>query len=225
MTFTPNSLLAVNSQYYFTLSSGIQDATGNSFPGYYNYSMYTTFAANTTAPTVVAANPPANATNIGTNVLPQLEFSAHMDQATSSGMVVSTGGSPVAGTYSWNSYPYGSACWGPGTILTFTPAAPLTPNTVYTVTYNSPLTDTAGNAITPGSFTFTTGSGADTATNGSGSDFANGITNVGTNFAPRMNYSKTINPLDINTGTLLLYNADSGKYIGRLGQRWLANGL
>jgi hypothetical protein len=81
------------------------------------------------------------------------------------------------------------------------------------VTYTNALADTAGNSLTPGSFSFTTGSGADTAYNSSGSDFSNGMTNVATNFAPRMNYSKPVNPIDINTGTLLLYNADSGKYI------------
>lgn len=212
VTFTPNSLLAVNSQYYLNLTSGIKDATGNTFNNYGVY-LYTELNANTTPPTVVAANPPANATNVGTNVIPQLEFSTDMNQNTESGMVVSTGGNPVAGTWSWNSYPYGSPYWGPGNVLTFTPTAPLAANTTYMVSYGAPLADTAGNALTAGSFTFTTGSGADTSYNYSGSDFTTGLTNVGTNFTPRMNYTKPVNPLDINTSTLLLYNNDSGKYI------------
>ena len=61
---------------------------------------------------------------------------------------------------------------------------------------------------------FTTGSGADTTTNGVGDDFENNQTNLGTNFAPQVEFSKPINPIDINTGTLLLYNGDSGKYVG-----------
>ncbi len=61
---------------------------------------------------------------------------------------MSTGGNPVAGTYSWNA-PVNCCSWGPGTILTFTPSAPLTAGTTYTVNYGSPLTDTAGNALFP----------------------------------------------------------------------------
>ncbi len=211
MTFTPTSLLAVNSQYYFLMTNAIKDATGNTFPQYGYVSLYTQYTANTTPVTVVAANPPANTTVAGTNVTVQLQFSADMNQSTDTGLTVMQGANPVAGTYSWNASP--TCNCGPGTILSFTPTTALTPNTTYTVAYGAPLADTAGNAVTPGSFTFTTGSGADSTQNYSGGDFTNGLTNAGTNFAPRMNYAKPVNPIDINTGTLLLYNADSGKYV------------
>jgi hypothetical protein len=214
MTFTPNNLLAVNAQYYMLLTNGIKDATGNTFSQYGYVSFYTVFSANTTAPLVLAANPPANTTNVGTNVTPQLQFSTDMNQSTQSGLTVSAGGNPpIAGTWSWNSYPYGSPSWGPGNLLTFTPTTPLQPNTTYTVSYGAPLADTAGNALASGSFTFTTGAGADTAQNNAGIDFTNYLTNVGTNFAPTVTFSKPIDPIDINTSTLLLYNYDSGKYI------------
>jgi len=211
-TFTPTSLLAVNSQYYMLLTNGIKDATGNTFPQYGYQSFYTVDSANSTPVTVIAANPPANATNVGTNVTVELEFSADMNQSTQTGLTVMNGSTPVAGTFSWNSNV--SCCsWGPGTLLYFTPSSPLAANTTYTVSYGAPLADTAGNGLTPGSFTFTTGSGADTAQNYTGADFIYGETNVGTNFAPKLAYTKPINPIDINTGTLLLYNADSGKYV------------
>jgi len=213
VTFTPNSLLAPNSTYYLNLTGAIQSATGTAF-SYYNVPLYTEFTANATQPTVVAANPPANATNVGTNVTVQLEFTTDMDQNTASGLVVATGGNPVPGTWTWNSYPYGSPYWGPGTVAYFTPTAALSPATVYTVSYNATTTDTAGNALIPGSFSFTTGAAADTTTNNvSALNYQNNQTNVGTNFVPAVQYQKPINPLDINTGTLLLYNADSGKYI------------
>jgi hypothetical protein len=219
LTITPSSPLAVNSQYYLYLSSGITDATAahnsiNSYGQYFN----TVFSAATTAPTVNFFNPPALST-VGTNVPVELEFSVPMNQGTAlsvpSGMVVSTGGNPVPGTFMWNSNPYGSnpPGWGPGTVLFFTPTAPLAANTTYTVSWMAPLADTAGNAVTPGSFTFTTGSGSDTANNYAGSDIANYQTNVGTNVAPQVLFSKPINPININTGTLELYNSDSGKYI------------
>ncbi len=212
-TFTPTSLLAVNSQYYVLLTNGIKDASGNTFNQWGYQSLYTVDSANTTPATVVAANPPAGATNVGTNVTVQLEFSADMNQSTQSGLVVSTGGTPVVGTWSWNSYAYGNPYWGPGTILSFAPSSPYAANTTYTVSFGAPLADTAGNGLTPGSFTFTTGIAADTAQNSTGATFNNGQTNLGTNFAPSFVYSKPVNPIDINTGTVLLYNADSGKYI------------
>ena len=211
-TFTPTSLLAVNSQYYMLLTNGIQDATGNTFPQYGYASFYTVDSANTTPSTVVAANPPANATNVGTNVTVELQFSADMNQETQTGLVVSTGGNPVPGTWSWNA-PVNCCSWGPGTLAYFTPTTALAANTVYTVTYGAPLADTAGNGITPGSFNFTTGAGADTTQNNSFTNFNSGETNIGTNFAPKVGYNKPINPIDINQGTLLMYNADSGKYV------------
>jgi hypothetical protein len=211
MTFTPNSLLPVNSQFYFYLTNGIYDATDRQFPGFAQW-IYTNYAANSSAPTVVLANPPANDTEVGTNVAIQLQFSVPMSQGTETGLTLSSSGGTVAGTYGWNSYP-GGCCYGPGNILTFTPSAPLTPNTVYTVNYSDALTDTAGNALTPGSFSFTTGPVADTVDNSVGPDFTSGIGNVGTNFAPRMNFSKPVNPIYINANTLELYNYDSSKYL------------
>ena len=218
VTFVPNSLLAVNSQYYMYLTSGIKDATGNAINNYGYVSFYTVFGANTTSPTVVAFNPPALST-VGTNVPVELEFSVPMNQGTAlsapPGMVVSTGGNPVPGTFMWNSNPYGSnpPGWGPGTVLFFTPTAPLAANTTYTVNWDAPLADTEGNAVTPGSFTFTTGSGPDTTTNFQSSDIAYNQTNVGTNVAPVMFYSKPVNPININTSTLQLFDNDGGKYI------------
>jgi hypothetical protein len=215
LTITPNSLLAVNSQYYLNLTSGIKDATaaGNSINNYGQY-FNTVFSANTTAPTVTFFNPPALST-VGTNVPIELEFSTDMNQQTQTGMTVSGPGGAVAGSFMWNSNPYGSnpPGWGPGTVLYFTATTPLAANTTYTVSWGAPLADTAGNAVTPGSFTFNTGSNPDTVTNIAYSDIVNGLTNVGTNVAPVMFYTKPVNPLYVNSSTLLLYNSDSGKYI------------
>jgi hypothetical protein len=216
VNFSPSALLAPNSNYEFQMTNSIQSATGIGFSNY-QVSISTTSATDTSGPTVVATNPPASST-VGTNVAVQLEFSADMQQGTQAGMTVSTGGNPVAGTYSWNANPYccGSGWAQPGTVLTFTPTVALAASSTYTVAWNNTLTDTAGNPAVPGSFTLTTGAGPDTVTNNTGSNF-NGLTNVGTNFAPTVTYSKPINPIDIwggwNSGTLELWNNDSGKYI------------
>ena len=216
VTFVPSSLLAPNSNYQFQMTNAIQSATGIGFSNY-NVSISTIATTAATGPTVVATNPPASST-VGTNVVVQLEFSADMQQGTDSGVTVSTGANPVAGTYSWNANPYccGSGWAQPGTVLTFTPTTALAAGTTYTVAWSNALTDTAGNSAVPGSFTFTTGSGPDTTQNYIGSNF-NGLTNVGTNFAPTVNFSKPVNPLDIwggwNSGTMELWNNDSGKYV------------
>ncbi|HEY1902662.1 MAG TPA: Ig-like domain-containing protein [Terracidiphilus sp.] len=215
LTITPTGLLGVNSTFNLIMTSGIQDAAGTAF-SYYSQDLYTVDAANTTSTTLVTANPPANASNVGTNVVVQLEFSTTMNQSTQSGVTVMNGGTAVPGTISWNSNPYccGTGWAQPGTVLTFTPTSPLAAGTTYTVSYGTPLADTAGNAVTPGSFSFTTGSGADTATNSVHFNFESGQTNLGTNFVPAVTFAKPINPIDITTSTLMLYNADSGKYIG-----------
>jgi hypothetical protein len=216
MTFTPNALLAVNSSYNFRMTNAIKDATGNTL-NYYSVSLSTGYAANTAPPTVLAVNPQWGSTGVGTNVAVQVQFSTDMNQATQSGFTVSSGGVSVPGSISWNSNANccGTGWGGPGTILTFTPTAPLAANTVFLVALGAPLADTAGNALAPVSFTFTTTSGADTATNNAVNlNFANNETNVGTNFAPTVVFAKPINPLDLNTGTLYVYNGDSGKYVG-----------
>lgn len=188
----------------------MKDASGNALSPYTIY-LCTTFATTSTSPVVVLSSPQANATNVGTNVKVQLEFSADMNQSTQAGMTLSAGGTPVAVTYSWNSGPYCSC--GSGTVVTFTPAAPLNAATVYTVVYTSARTDTSGNPLTPGSFNFTTGAGPDTANSGASPNFYSGQPNIGTNFTARMTYSKPVNPITINTSNLIVYNVDSGKYV------------
>ncbi len=138
-----------------------------------------------------------------------------MDQDTESGMTVSNRRQPggwnvLTGTAIPMEIPIGAQ----GTILTFTPSTPLAAGTVYTVSWNNTLADTAGNALIAGSFNFTTGSGPDTTTRTTPAATSPTTSpTLGTNFAPRCQFSKPIDPLDINTSTLLMYNYDSGKYI------------
>lgn len=210
-TITPTSLLAVNASYYLALN-GIKDASENSF-SYWGQTFYTDSAPNSTPPSVVAANPLAGLM-VGTNVPIQVEFNVPMNLSTLSGITVSSGGTPVAGTWSWNTNNSCPVCgYGPENALYFTPTTALSPSTTYKVAWAAPLADTAGNVVNSGSFTFTTGTGPDTATNTQGLGFVNGMANLGTNFAPSVTFSKPVNPLDINSSTIYLYNADSSKYV------------
>ena len=216
LTITPHSLLGVNSTYNLIMTGGIQDEAGAAFSNY-NIDLYTVDSANTSPTVLVSENPQASATNVGTNVPIELEFSTTMNQGTQSGITVMNGSTAVPGTITWNSNPYccGTGWAQPGTIATFTPTSPLAAGTMYTVNFSAILADTAGNAIVPGSFNFTTGTGPDTVTNTvAGFNFAYNETNLGTNFVPAVQFTKRINALDINGGTLLMYNQDSGKYLG-----------
>jgi hypothetical protein len=216
LTITPHSPLGVNSTYNLIMTGGIQDEAGAAFSNY-NTDLYTVDSANTSPTVLVSENPQASAANVGTNVPIELEFSTTMNQGTQSGITVMNGSTAVPGSITWNSNPYccGTGWAQPGTIATFTPTSPLAAGTVYTVNFSAILADTAGNPIVPGSFNFTTGSGPDTTTNNvAGFNFANNQTNLGTNFVPAVQFTKRINTLDINGGTLLMYNYDSGKYLG-----------
>ena len=198
------------------LTNAIKDATGNTF-NQYTTDLYTIATANTTPPMVIAANPPASST-VGTNVPVELEFSVpngsvHAGRHHRVHTAAIRLREAIAGTRRSTAAPRGRA-----------PSSPSLPTAAYAgrhhlhVAWSNTVTDTAGNALTPGSFTFTTGTGPDTATNNPSANF-NGQTNVGTNFAPTVTFSKPINPIDINTSTLLLYNDDSGKYVWRNGHR------
>jgi len=106
---------------------------------------------DTTPPTVVSTVPAAEATGVPTNDPIVITFSEPIDPATASYSlpVRDPGGGQVSGTMTVSSR-----------VLTFTPDAPLAPNTTYTVALGTwAVLDLAGNPLAPLSWSFTTGSG------------------------------------------------------------------
>src|SRR5262249_45775457 len=93
------------------------------------------------------------------------------------------------------------------TQLTFTPVSPLTPNTLYTISATSQITDVAENPLTnPGTFTFVTGAAADnTAPSVTVVSPANGATGVPTNALIQAQFSKRVDPLTVNAGDFLVF--------------------
>ena len=210
ITLTPSVLLAVGRQFYtewgnFGSPNQITDTCGNLVAIDYYY-FTTTFAADTTGPTVLA-NSPEQGDTVSESAQVVLKFSAPINPITQpTGLVVSTGGTPVAGTYT-PSPDY--------TQYTFVPGSPLAANAVYTVTYTNALQDGAGNALAdPGSFTFTTDSSTDTA-NGTVTyaDPYNGQTGVSTNVQPAVYFSKPVDPITVNTSVFYLEDAETGRRI------------
>ena len=146
-TFTPNSTLTSNATYTVLATTGMRDAGGNALASSDSYTFTT---ADNSPPTIVSRSPSPGATNVATSATVQVGFSEAMDASTitSSTFTVSTGGSDIAGTISYN----------PGTnVATFTPAAALGSSQTYTVTTTTGVRDVAGNALAANDvFTFTT---------------------------------------------------------------------
>jgi hypothetical protein len=205
-TLTPTQLLAVSRTYYPTMiggASGIKDALGNALSGNVQYNFTTGFSTTSTGPAFIASNIPAGATGVPLNAPVVLQFSSSINPTSQpAGVQITTGGNAVNGTYAFNS---------DQTILTFTPASALTAGTTYTATYTAQLTDAAGNGLTnPGSFSFTTGTAADTTGPGivSTDPLAN-ETGVGTNAILRVVFNKPVDPTTISSSNFILYNGNN----------------
>ncbi len=206
-TLTPTQLLAVERLYYVYIlggTTGIKDALGNSLCCSNVYHFTTGFATNTTGPSFVISNIPAGATGVPLNAPVVLEFNSPIDPTSQpAGVQITTGGNPVNGTYTFDTTQ---------TILTFVPAAALTASATYTVTYTAGLTDEAGNDLTnPGSFTFTTGTAANTVgPTIVSTDPPASATGVGTNVVLRVAFTEPIDPTTIVLGyNFYLYNANN----------------
>jgi hypothetical protein len=157
--FTPSNLLATNTLYTATITTGALDAQGEPMASNYSWSFITVPA--TTAPTVIATNPAAGATGVPTNIQAiTATFSEAMNPATIGVAtfkvaVAGTGGAAVTGTVAYDVS---------GSVAIFTPTTPatLTAGTPYTATITGGTTgvqDLAGIVMASSyTWTFTPGS-------------------------------------------------------------------
>jgi len=122
-SFTPSAALTYNTAYTATITTGVTDSTGNPLTANYTWSFTTAVQ-----PVVVSTVPLNSSTGVALNQVLSATFSQTMNCATlaspaTSFIVTGPGTTPVAGTV---------AC--SGAVATFTPAADLIVNTVYTAT-------------------------------------------------------------------------------------------
>jgi type IV pilus assembly protein PilY1 len=143
-TFTPTVTLAYSTIYTVTLTTGITDQAGLAMAANKVWS-FTTMAPDTTPPTVTSVTPAADATGVSLTPTLSAVFSEDINEATLTSASFTVGG--VAGTVAYNAA---------SRTATFTPSAPLARETIYTATLSSAVTDVAGNALTPKSWSFTT---------------------------------------------------------------------
>jgi len=153
-SFTPAALLAPNTLYTATITTGIKDVTGKSLAKDYVWSFTTGAIADKTLPTVTLTDPLNNATGIARNKEVAFTFSEAMDPLTitTSTFNLKQGSMTVAGTVAYS-----------GSTAKFTPSTVLSAGMNYTATITKGAKDLAGNALAVNTtWTFTTGGTAST---------------------------------------------------------------
>jgi hypothetical protein len=197
-TFTPTTKLAYSTQYTGTITGGTTDVAGNALGSSVVWSFTTAAAPDITPPTVIATVPTNGATGVPTNQVLTATFSEAVNCATlkspaTSFILTGPGTTVVPGTVNCT-----------GAVATFTSAALLAPNTLFTATITTGVTDLAGNALTSNFvWSFRTGP-APTLPTVISTAPSNGATAVPINQALTASFSEGMNPATITPLTFTL---------------------
>ena len=197
-TFTPSAQLAVNTLYAATITTAAANTMGTPLAANYVWTFRTVPAP--TAPTVISTVPVNGATGVPINQALSATFSVAMNPATitaTSFTVTGPGGAAVTGIVTY--VPAGS-------VATFTPAANLAANTVYTATITTGAKDLEGTALANNYvWSFTTAASIVAIPPTVTSTIpANLATNVPLNQIVSATFSKAMNPATINSTTFTL---------------------
>jgi len=196
-TFTPTGTLAPTTLFTATITTGAQDLSGNALAANYVWTFTTGVNASLIPPTVSSTVPANGATNVPVGNALSATFSEAINPLTinTTTFTLNQGAASVAGTVNYA-----------GVTATFTPAANLAPNTLFTATITTGVRDLAGNALASNYvWTFTTGAAANlTPPTVISTVPANGATGVATTSGLAATFSEAVNPLTINTSTFTL---------------------
>ncbi len=197
-TFTPAALLATNTLYTATITTGAKDLAGTPLGGNYVWTFRTVPAP--TPPTVISTVPANSATGVPINQALSATFSVAMNPATidtATFTVTGPGGVAITGAVT-----YVVA----GSVATFTPVADLAPSTVYTATITTGVQDLAGTALASNYvWTFTTAAAPDTTKPTVLATIPlNGTTDVPFNQVVSATFSKAMNPATITSTSFTL---------------------
>jgi hypothetical protein len=161
LVFLPTTNLLPSTTYTATITTGVQNLTGNTMVNPYSWIFQTATAPVVVSPELVSTIPASAATGVPLNQAVSATFSEAMNPLTlnSATFLLYTGqtasGTPIAGGYSYDPISF---------IATFTPTNPLTASTFYTATVTDGATDLAGNPLgttgAPNPWTFKTGAAA-----------------------------------------------------------------
>ncbi|MBI4567062.1 MAG: Ig-like domain-containing protein [Planctomycetes bacterium] len=160
----PSANLAANTLYDINADTTVADVAGNKLATAFraSFTTGTTVAQDTTGPicdpasvSTTGPTPADKATNVPVDTKVRLTFNEPVAPASISATTFSlkdAAGTAVTGAFAYPAPP------GDNSAVELTPSAPLAPNTTYTITATSGVTDVAGNALqnAPRVYTFTT---------------------------------------------------------------------
>ncbi|WP_255483999.1 Ig-like domain-containing protein [Granulicella sp. 5B5] len=135
-SFAPTTVLTFNTTYTATITSAVTNTVGVQPVASYTWSFTTA-----TQPTVIATLPMNGATFVPTNQILTATFSKVLNPATVNAttfLLKGPGATTVAGTVTYNAA---------GSAASFTPGTALIPNTVYTATITTSVTDSTGDPL------------------------------------------------------------------------------
>jgi len=192
-TLTPSASLAYSTSYTATVTTGETDLAGNALAGNYVWTFTTAAAPDTIPPVVVSTVPVSAATGVPINQVLSATFSKAMNCATLTSpattfTVTGPSAAAVAGTVNCT-----------GTIATFTPAALLATNTLFTARVTTGAADLAGNALASDYVWSFITVPAPTPPTVISAVPANGATGVPINQALSATFSEAMNPATINS--------------------------
>jgi hypothetical protein len=196
MTFTPGTLLAINTTYTATIMGSIKDLTGNALQADY---IWTFSTGETLSPSVISIDPVKDATGVFLNKVITATFSVPMDPLTltNTTFTVNQGITAIAGTVSYT-----------GTTAYFKPSVALTPSTIYTVTITSGAKSVPGiTLVSSYVWSFTTGTISAPSVNST--DPVNLVTGVSLNKVIGATFSEAMNPSTITTSFTLMAGTTS----------------
>ncbi|MBU0674484.1 MAG: DUF3494 domain-containing protein [Proteobacteria bacterium] len=152
-TFKPTQILAADTVYTATITTGTADLVGNAVAVDKVWTFTTGAAQDSTAPSVTSTLPADYGINVALSQRPQATFSEAMDPLTITNQIftLKQGITAVNGTVTYV-----------GLVATFKPTLLLANDTTYTATITTAAKDLSGNALTANKvWTFTTiGAGA-----------------------------------------------------------------
>lgn len=206
--FAPTVNLQANTRYTATIVTGIKDLGGNPLMTDFAWCFETSGAADTTAPSVTSMIPANAAVGVAVNRNVVATFSENMDSFTltpASVRVTGPGAAPVSGTVYYQ-----------GRTATFSPAQNFAPNTLYTATIGTAVTDLAGNAaLANKTWEFTTDASADLAAPVVNSSLpASGASGVAIEQTLQVTFSEPMDPVTVTTQNFTVTEPASGPVIG-----------
>jgi len=218
-TFTPNTNLAYSTLYTATLTTGVTNTAGAVLPANYVWSFITLPAP--TPPTVIATVPANLAVNVPVNQAILATFSEAMTPltiSTSTFTLTGPNSTAITGTVAYTAS---------GSVATFTPAANLAYNTLYTATITTGVTGLTGAAMASNYvWTFTTAAAPIVITPTVTSTIPlNGATNVPLNQLVSATFSEPMNPATINSTNFTLTSTAGGTVAGIVAYAAVGNTL